>query len=156
MNTASISVRVAAASLMLAGAGAGAAQANCKPLLDAFEKMSNQKRVAFCLVDKLGKCLTADGKAQGDKWIDGNPMSEVAKDLREGEKKGVVKCMSAGTGKWASAAVDKFETQPQNGGNISFRRGMFHWVDKASGLVVAQGADAAEPLMGYQYGDAVK
>ena len=154
MNTASISVRVAAASLMLAAAGA--AQANCKPLFEAFEKMRNQKRVAFCLVDKLGKCLMADGKAQGDKWIDGNPMSEVAKDLREGEKKGVVKCLSAGTGKWASATVDKFETQPRSGGNISFRRGMFHWVDKASGLVVAQGADAAEPLMGYQYGDAVK
>lgn len=154
MNIASTYVHAVVAFLLLVAASS--TQASCKPLIEAFEKMSGQKRVAFCFVDGSGKCLKIGGQVHGDKWVNGNPMTAVTKDLREGEKKGVVKCVPAGTGKWASATVDKFETQPQNGGNISFKRRMFHWVDKASGLVVAQGEDPVEPLMAYQYGDAVK
>jgi hypothetical protein len=146
----------------------GAAQANCKPLLAAAEKMVQQSRFAAYEVDKpeqppgaepdtviIGKvAYVRDGKAWERIELTefGDLVTQQMQKLRKEIAAGELRCAAAGSGSFRGAPVAKFKYENVDGSREPNTGTV--WIDTRSGLPVYEGnADGGFFLV---YGNAVK
>jgi hypothetical protein len=126
-----------------------AAFANCRPVIDAYEKSGKQKRTAM-----YGDAPTAPLTTPMHKWInEDNMMGGAASSLRSGEKKGEIRCTAQGSGDYRGAKANKFEVESSVGKSVTKE---LIWIDVASGMPVLVQNPKYGTSMAFLYGDAVK
>jgi len=147
-----------------------AVQANCKPLLDAIDKLAQQSRFAAYEVDRPEQPPAAEpdtviiGKVgyvrSGKDWervdmgaIASDHMNQHWKDLRKEITSNNVACSAAGTGSHRGATIHKFRYDGGTQGSAQLESGTV-WIDPRSGLIVYEGTARGGVYL--VFGDAVK
>jgi hypothetical protein len=148
-------------------ATAGAAQANCKPLLDAMDKLGRQARVASYEVQNPEQRLAGEaeivmiGKVVYDRmsgrWerneTDG--VHPMVAHMRQQERSGGMQCVNVGSGPYRGSTVTKIRAENPS---VQKKNRLVHifWIDQASGLPLYQEAVGHKGGSAIVYGDAVK
>ena len=146
---------------------AGAAQANCKPLLDAMDKLGKQARVASYEVEHPEQRLAGEpeivmiGKVVYDRmsgrWerneTDG--VHPIVAQMRQQERAGGMQCVNIGSGPYRGSTVTKIRVENPSVQKKS-RLAHIFWIDQASGLPLYQEAVGHKGGSAIVYGDAVK
>ena len=155
---------LAAAALL---GSAGAAQANCKPLLDAMDKLGKQSRVASYDVENPEQRLAGEpdmvlvGKVVYDRssgrWerMETDGIHPMVAEMRQKERSGGMQCVNVGSGPYRGATVTKIRVENPS---VQKKSRLVHifWIDQASGLPVYQTAVGHPGGSAIVYGEAVK
>ncbi len=154
-----------AAAVLLASAST--AQANCKLLFDAMEKLARQSRVASYDVQNPEQRLSGEpeivliGKVVYDRmsgrWerneTDG--VHPMVAHMRQQERSGGMQCVNLGSGTYRGSKVTKIRAENPS---VQKKNRLVHilWIDQDSGLPLYQEAVGHPGGSAIVYGDAVK
>lgn len=155
---------LAAAALL---ASASAAQANCKLLLDAMDKLGKQSRVASYDVEHPEQRLSGEpdmvlvGKVVYDRssgrWerIETDGVHPMIAAMRQKERSGGMQCVNVGSGPYRGSTVTKIRAENPS---VQKKNRLVHilWIDQGSGLPLYQEAVGHPGGSAIVYGDAVK